>query len=217
MVCELFRSLNIIRESSISWNNIRKPTLMSYIYIFYLFFLFSADPRLSYSVLLFFPGKYSFLSSTKYMANYFFISKCRDMDRSAASIFSNSTLDPGANPRSKLAEDNIENFLTKYKIPTSAWEVYVASQTHRVYDNPEVPESLGRIATGIFEASFKCGFRVPILPILKKLFKEMGIALGQMDPDGFIHINCFQAWCLKANVKPQTSLLVPLRLQKERQ
>lgn len=58
-----------------------------------------------------------------------------------------------------------------------------------------MPEYKASIAVGIDETSFKCGFMVPILPILKKLFKEMGIALGQMDPNGFIHINCYQARC----------------------
>ncbi|XP_074346130.1 uncharacterized protein LOC141684891 [Apium graveolens] len=30
----------------------------------------------------------------------------------------------------------------------------------------------------------------------------MGIALGQMDPNGFIHINCFQNMCLHAGIAP---------------
>lgn len=62
------------------------------------------------------------------------------------------------------------------------------------------------MGTSISEAAFKCGFRVPFLPILKKLFDNMGIVLGKMDSNGFIHKNCFQARCLAANVQLKTSL-----------
>lgn len=89
-----------------------------------------------------------------------------------ANSFDNSILYPNANLKSKLAENNIEKFPTKYKTPTSSWGVYAASRTYRIYDNPEVPESLGGIATGIFEAAFKYSFRIPMLPVLKKLLKR---------------------------------------------
>lgn len=106
---------------------------------------------------------------------------------SASAVFKNSILYPTTNLRFKLIEEKVEDLPTKYKIPTSTWGVYVATRIDRIYDNPEVSESLGGIAMGISEAAFKCGFRVPILPILKKLFRKMGISLGQMDLNGFIH------------------------------
>lgn len=62
------------------------------------------------------------------------------------------------------------------------------------------------VAVGISEAAFKCGLRLPLLPILKKLFREMGIALGQMDPNGFTHINGFQCRCLASRVTATTRL-----------
>ncbi|KAK1362161.1 hypothetical protein POM88_046635 [Heracleum sosnowskyi] len=45
-----------------------------------------------------------------------------------------------------------------------------------------------------------------MLPLVKQLFAQMGIALGQMDPNGFLHMNGFQCRCLAANVDPTPAL-----------
>ena len=47
------------------------------------------------------------------------------------------------------------------------------------------------ICVGILENAFKCGFRLALLPLLKKLYKRMGIALGQLDWNSFPYINSF--------------------------
>lgn len=80
--------------------------------------------------------------------------------------------------------------------------------TDRIYDTPGIsigdqPEEIG---VGIFETAFVCGLRFPLLPLLKALLKEMGISIGQLDPDGFIHINSFQHRCLVNGVPPLSVL-----------
>lgn len=88
---------------------------------------------------------------------------------------------PAANLRSLLIEEKVEKFLDKYRIIIGIYGVYTASLTHRVYHTLEVVEGLRGVVTSISEATFKCGFRIPTLPILKRLFDDMGIALGQID------------------------------------
>lgn len=84
--------------------------------------------------------------------------------------------------------------------------MYNMNADERIYDTPGVPKGYGDRAVGISKATFKCEFRVPLLKILRHLFFQMGIALGQMDPDGFIHINYFQNRCLQEGVNPLTRL-----------
>lgn len=122
------------------------------------------------------------------------------------SIFSDASVYPTANLRSQWTEEEISHFADKYDIPYGAWHVYGPTKRDRIYNTPPVPEGFGGVAAGISEATLKCVFRVPMLPLLKKLFEDMGIALGQMDPNGFLHINAFQHRCLAARVEPQSSL-----------
>lgn len=62
------------------------------------------------------------------------------------------------------------------------------------------------MSTGISEAAFNCGLRLPFLPILRSLLRDMGIALGQLDPNSFIHVNVFKHKCLQTGVVPRTRL-----------
>ena len=140
------------------------------------------------------------------MANCLFIIGCRDMDRSAPSPFSDAALYPAANHRSTLTEEMVVGFYEEYHIPRTLWFIHLATRKDRIWHNPKVLEMHGKTATGLSEAALKCGFRVPTLQLLKHLFKDMGIALGQLDPNSFIHINVFQARCMAANVDPRTSL-----------
>lgn len=148
------------------------------------------------------------------MANCLLISECRDMDRStggagpsAPSPFRDAVKYPAANHRSTLGEDKLRIFYDEYDIPRTLWYIYPAAKKDRIWNNPPVLEMHGKIATGLSEAALKCGFRVPTLPLLKHLFEEMGIALGQLDPNSFIHINVFQARCTAANVDPRRTSL----------
>lgn len=125
---------------------------------------------------------------------------------SGVSIFSNAELYPAANLRSKLTEDNLEGMHDKYGIVKNLWHVFAPRKRDRLYHNPSVPSSCGTVATGISEAAFKCGFRLPMLPLLKRLLKDMGIVIGQLDPNSFIHINVFQARCLELKMHPRTFL-----------
>ena len=125
---------------------------------------------------------------------------------SARTHFGNAKNFPAANHRSSINKDKIASFIDKYDIPTGAWFVYRPSEEDRIYYTPPVPKGYGDHAIGISEAAFFCGFRVPLLPLVKHLFAEMDIAIGQMDPNGFIHMNTFQYRCLKAGVEPSTQL-----------
>ncbi|KAK1394764.1 hypothetical protein POM88_013820 [Heracleum sosnowskyi] len=73
---------------------------------------------------------------------------------------------------------------------------------------PEVDEEYGSVALEIFEKAFFYGLSTPIAPCSEKLLKYTMVALGQLDPNIFIHINSFQNRCLKAGVKPRLSLLL---------
>ncbi|KAK1388193.1 hypothetical protein POM88_016371 [Heracleum sosnowskyi] len=102
-------------------------------------------------------------------------------ERSPFHIISNY---PAANFRSQLVEDIVSKFTKDYDIPTRAWHIYMARKNDRIWHNPPAPEGYGQVATSVSEAAFKCGFRVPVLPLIKKLFAEMGIALGQRTRTG---------------------------------
>ena len=123
-----------------------------------------------------------------------------------AANFGDRIVYPAANLRSDLSEEDVEKFTTRFRIIAGLYGIYHASLADKIHHNPEVDATLGGVATGISEAAFYCGFRVPLLPILKKLFDDMGIALGQLDPNGFTHINSFQARCLDVGIKPTTRL-----------
>lgn len=80
------------------------------------------------------------------------------------------------------------------------YHLYRSREEDRIYQNPHVLERFGGCAIGLSESAFKCNFRVPLLQLLKNLFRQMNIAFGQMDPNGFIHINTFQHRCLLVEV-----------------
>ncbi|KAL6547086.1 hypothetical protein OROMI_022807 [Orobanche minor] len=113
---------------------------------------------------------------------------------------------PAVNHGTLLTEEEVAKFAEDYDIPTDVWHTYHPRKKDRIHHNPSVPDSYGGIAVGISEAALKCGFRVPMLPLTKTLFGHMGIALGQMDPNGFLHINGFQCHWLAARVKPSSEL-----------
>lgn len=111
-----------------------------------------------------------------------------------------------ANDRSKLMNDEVSAMYDKYSIPYGEWKLYPADTWDRIHHNPSIPTSHDRAVTGISEAAFKCGFWVPLIPLLWSLFLEMDIALGQMNPNGFILINVFQLCFLAAEIQPSTRL-----------
>ncbi|KAK1399424.1 hypothetical protein POM88_009287 [Heracleum sosnowskyi] len=120
--------------------------------------------------------------------------------------FFNAEEFPAANHPTRLSEERVAKFPKEFEIPTGAWHTYLPGAADRIWHNPPVPKGYGNVATGISEAALKCGFRVPMLPLVKQLFAQMGIALGQMDPNGFLHMNGFQCRCLVANVDPTPAL-----------
>lgn len=147
------------------------------------------------------------------MANLY-ISECRDMDRSnegtdpsVSSPFSDAIEYPAANRPSQLSEDDIEHFCSTYCVLKYVWYFFAPRKNDKIWQNPQVAAICGGgFATGISEAAFKCGFRLPILRILKSVLKQSGIAIGQLDPNSFIHVNTFQARCMASKVIPRTSL-----------
>lgn len=126
---------------------------------------------------------------------------------SEVSPFSDVGVYPAANFRSHLTEEKIEEFHSKYQVERKVWYFFTPRKRDRIWHNPEVPPLFGgSVATGISEMAFKCGFRLPMLPILKKLLRQVGIAIGQLDPNSFFHINAFQARCLAKRMTPRTTL-----------
>lgn len=63
-----------------------------------------------------------------------------------------------------------------------------------------------RCSRGISERALYCGLRFPLLPIIRQFLDYTGIALGQLDPNSFIHFNIFQDRCVKAEVESRLSL-----------
>ena len=122
---------------------------------------------------------------------------------SAADHFSDALKFPMANFPSLLTEADLKTFRIKYQIHRS-WDIYPAIANDCIYQTPESED--GHRCVGISENAFKCGFRLPMLPLLKKLLKQTGIALGQLDPNGFTYINVFQHRCLMAGVSPRPAL-----------
>ncbi|KAK1384008.1 hypothetical protein POM88_021743 [Heracleum sosnowskyi] len=92
--------------------------------------------------------------------------------------FFNAEEFPAANHPTRLSEERVAKFPKEFEIPTGAWHTYLPGAADRIWHNLPVPKGYGNVATGISEAALKCGFRVPMLPLVKQLFAQMGIALG---------------------------------------
>lgn len=75
-----------------------------------------------------------------------------------------------------------------------------------IYYTIDYEEGEGGMSTGISEAAFNCGLRLPFLPIPRSLLRDMGITLGKLDPNSFIYVNVFQHKCLQTGVVPRTRL-----------
>ncbi|KAL8146788.1 hypothetical protein AgCh_004506 [Apium graveolens] len=121
-------------------------------------------------------------------------------ERTGRALYGSAADYPAANNRSELTKGRVVQMYDDYSVPRGFCWLYAPREGERV------PDGYGGCAVGISEAAFKCGLRVPPLKLIKNLFFQMGIALGQMDPNGFIHINCFQNRCLHAGIVPSTRL-----------
>ncbi|KAK1360682.1 hypothetical protein POM88_045156 [Heracleum sosnowskyi] len=126
---------------------------------------------------------------------------------SAMAHFSASRF-PSANLNSVMTEAEVRSMPEKYDIGSSLFRTWAADETDLIYHTPTVAEEFGSVALGVSERAFFCGLRLPLLPVLKKLLRYTSVALGQLDPNTFIHINTFQNRCLKAGVRPRLSLLL---------
>ncbi|KAK1365645.1 hypothetical protein POM88_041206 [Heracleum sosnowskyi] len=91
---------------------------------------------------------------------------------------------PAGNHPTQLSKERVAGLAKEHEIPSGAWHIYMPRADDRLWHNPPMPKGYGSVATGISEVALKCGFRVPMLPLMKKLFAQMGIALGQMDSNG---------------------------------
>lgn len=97
-----------------------------------------------------------------------------------------------ANNPTQLTKKLIKEFYSEYHIPKRVYHLYQPRENDRIYHTPTILSSFGGCAIGISEAAFICRFRVPLLQLLKNLFRQMNIAFSQMDPNRFIHINTFK-------------------------
>ncbi|XP_074376603.1 uncharacterized protein LOC141718130 [Apium graveolens] len=127
-------------------------------------------------------------------------------ERTGRALFGSAADYPATNNRSVLSKGRVVQMYDDYSVPRGFCWLYAPREGERIYDTPGVAEGYGGCAVGVSEAAFKCGLRVPPLKLIKHLFFQMGIALRQMDPNGFIHINCFQNRCLHAGIAPNTRL-----------
>lgn len=112
---------------------------------------------------------------------------------------------PATNLASTLGREDIQEIREKYTFPENC-HLYTPKRHHKVYYNPRILEDHGGVALGISRRAVFYGIWFPLLPLLKKLFREMRIALGQLDPSGFIYINTFAFRCLSHGVTAQTAI-----------
>lgn len=76
---------------------------------------------------------------------------------------------PTANNPTHLKKKDIEGFYSEYHIPHGVYRLYMPEPTDRIYHTPPVPASYDDMAIDISESAFKCGFRVHLLRLYKKL------------------------------------------------
>lgn len=77
---------------------------------------------------------------------------------------------PAANNPSQLTKTRMKEFYSNYYIPRGVYHIYKSKEDDRIYRMPYILESFGGSPAGLSETAFKCGFRVPLLQILKNLF-----------------------------------------------
>lgn len=102
--------------------------------------------------------------------------------------FRNISAYPAANNPTQLTRKQIHEFNSEYHIPRGVYYLYMPQSHDRIYHMPVVPEGYDGRAIGISESAFKCGFGVPLLKLVRRLFVRMSVAFSQMDPNGFIHM-----------------------------
>lgn len=131
------------------------------------------------------------------------------MDRSNAAIIPqysamshfNDNRFPAANLLTLLTEEQVAGMTTKYNIHVR-WEVNHPDKTDLIYHTSPIDCSYGMFGIGVSEQAFHCGLRLPLIPIVRQFLAHTHIALGQLDPNSFIHFNAFQHRCLMAEVEP---------------
>lgn len=87
------------------------------------------------------------------------------------------------NVPSVLIKEKVLATRGKYNIPSS-WYLYTSDdQVDLIYHTLESNEGLAYV--GISESTLTYGLRLPLLLIIKKQLTQMGITLGQLDPNSF--------------------------------
>lgn len=61
----------------------------------------------------------------------------------------------------------LEKFYSAYHIPRGVYHLYIPQHSDRIFHTPPVSAASGDMAIGISELAFKCGFRVPLLHLIK--------------------------------------------------
>ncbi|XP_074352390.1 uncharacterized protein LOC141691559 [Apium graveolens] len=105
-------------------------------------------------------------------------------ERTGRALYGSAADYPATNNRSELTKGRVVQMYDDYSIPRGLCWLYAPREGERIYDTPGVPDGYEGCAVGISKAAFKCGLRVPPSKLIKHLFFQMGIAIGQMDPNG---------------------------------
>ncbi|KAL8126627.1 hypothetical protein AgCh_013758 [Apium graveolens] len=100
-------------------------------------------------------------------------------ERTDRALFGSVASYPAANNQSELSKDRLGQMYFDYSIPRGYFWMYAFKDDERIYDTPGVPKGYGDCNVGISEATFKCGFRVPLLKILRRLLARWELILGR--------------------------------------
>lgn len=121
---------------------------------------------------------------------------------------------PAANNPKQLSEKCLYKFHSEYHIPRGVYYLYMPKPTDRVYHIPVVPNGFDRGAIGISKCAFKCGFRVPLLKLVRRLFIQFEDRLRSDGPERLYSYKHFSAQVSSGRRLPRKiylALLVPLR------
>lgn len=98
---------------------------------------------------------------------------------------------PSYNRRSKIKKEKFNSMADDFNFADDYF-VIMPDDDDRVYTEVRYHNTVG---LGVSYLSFSCGLRVPIHSFIRKVILDTGLALGQVAPNSFYHINAFIHRC----------------------